>query len=167
MVPAYKTVLTSCFSGGGIVATAKNNKTMAKAGDNIIIAGLVLQLVWFALFVIVAAIFHHRLLQHPTSRSEQANIHWKSYLTTLYVAGVLIIIRSVFRVIEYAGGNDGYLLSQEAFLYVFDALLMFIVVSWLHWRHPGAIGVLLRNERDEVTKVRLFHLPAYGSTSVV
>lgn len=139
---------------------------MAKAGDDIIIAGLVLQLVWFAFFVIVAAMFHRRLVQHPTGRSERPDIRWKSYLTTLYVAGILIIIRSVFRVIEYAGGNDGYLLSEEAFLYVFDALLMFIVVSWLNWRHPGAIGVLLRDEKAEVAEISLFHLPSRNTTAV-
>ncbi len=146
--------------GGGIVATAEDNKSMATMGGNVIIAGLVLQLVWFCFFVIVAGVFHRRLELCPTNMSTRSTIHWRSYLTTLYVASLLIIVRSVFRVIEYAEGNDGYLLSEEAFLYVFDALLMFIVVSWLHWRHPGEIGLLLRDEKADVNQVRLFHLPS-------
>ena len=65
-------------------------------------------------------------------------------LYTLYIVSALIMIRSLFRAIEYIQGQDGYLLQTEAFLYVFDALPMFIVVALLHWRHLGEIAVLLR-----------------------
>lgn len=45
----------------------------------------------------------------------------------LYVCSVLIMLRSVFRVIEYVMGVDGYLLSNEWSMYVFDAVLMWAV----------------------------------------
>lgn len=140
---------------------------MAKAGDDIIMAGLALQLVWFGVFVIVAATFHRRLALKPTMQSQQLNYRWRRFLTTLYVASTLIIVRSLFRIIEYAGGNDGYLFSQEAFLYVFDALLMFIVVSWLNWRHPGEIGMLLRYDSVDGTGLRLLHLRSMSKGSAV
>lgn len=82
----------------------------------------------------------------PTSRSQQSDCRWQIYLRTLYIAGSLIIIRNLFRVIEYAQGNDGYLITKEAFLYIFDALPMLAVVTWLNWMHPGEIGLLLRGE---------------------
>jgi hypothetical protein len=39
------------------------------------------------------------------------------------------------------------LLSTEAFLFVFDAALMFIVMVWMNWFHPAEIGLLLRGEQ--------------------
>ncbi|KAM0262801.1 hypothetical protein ACHAQJ_001595 [Trichoderma viride] len=119
---------------------------MSNVGNNTIIGGLVLQLIWFALFVVVTAVFHRRLMSIPTARSQRSDCRWQIYLRTLYIAGGLIIIRNLFRVIEYAQGNDGYLLTKEAFIYIFDALPMLVIVSWLHWRHPGEIGLLLRGE---------------------
>lgn len=137
------------FLGGGILATAKQDKKKADAGNNIIIGGLVLQLLWFAIFVVVAAVFHRRLAASPTSRAQQPGIRWRSYLITLYVASGLIMIRSLFRVVEYVQGNNGYLLSLEVYLYIFDALMMFVTVSWFNWRHPGEIGLLLRNDKAD------------------
>jgi hypothetical protein len=121
---------------------------MTSLGNNVIIGGLVLQLIWFVIFVLVTAVFHSRMKSIPTVRSQQSDCRWQVYLRTLYIAGCLIIIRNLFRVIEYAQGNDGYLLTKEAFIYIFDALPMLVVVTWLHWRHPGEIGLLLRGEKS-------------------
>ncbi|KAL5091594.1 hypothetical protein Trisim1_002812 [Trichoderma cf. simile WF8] len=140
-----------CFlmlaGGSGILATAKNNPSMTDTGNNVIIGGLVLQLIWFAIFVAVAGVFHYRMRSIPTARSQQPEVRWQVYLQTLYVSAILIIIRNLFRVIEYVEGNGGYLLSREAFIYIFDALPMLVVVLWLHWRHPGEIGLLMRGEK--------------------
>lgn len=61
-------------------------------------------------------------------------VDWKRHFVVLYVASALILIRGVFRVIEYLQGNSGFLISHEAFLYIFDALLMaafmFIFLIW-------------------------------------
>ena len=131
---------------------------MADTGNNVIIGGLVLQLIWFGIFVVVAAVFHIRMRSIPTVRSQQPECRWQVYLQTLYVASCLIIIRNLFRVIEYAQGHDGYLLQNEAFIYVFDALPMLVVVSWLHWRHPGEIGLLLRGEKAFKNGFQLIHI---------
>lgn len=69
----------------------------------------------------------------------------------LYVASGLIMIRSVFRVIEYLQGNNGYLLRHEFFLYIFDALLMLVVMCLFNWVHPAQVTDLYRkriSERD-------------------
>ncbi|KAL6801536.1 RTA1 like domain-containing protein [Trichoderma sp. SZMC 28012] len=140
-----------CFlmlaGGSGILATAKNNPSMSDTGNNVIIGGLVLQLIWFAIFVVVAGVFHYRMRSIPTARAQQPENRWQVYLQTLYVSAILIIIRNLFRVIEYVEGNGGYLLSRETFIYIFDALPMLVIVLWLHWRHPGEIGLLMRGEK--------------------
>jgi hypothetical protein len=63
------------------------------------------------------------------------------------------MVRSVFRLIEFIQGKNGFLLRQEYFLYIFDALLMFIVMATLNWIHPAEITELyhrrLRNSTAE------------------
>ena len=128
------------------MAAGRSNQNLSDIGNGVIIAGLVLQLVWFLFFMIVAFIFHKRMRAHPTSASRHPEVRWESYLNTLYLVSGLIIIRSLFRVIEYIQGNSGYLLHHEAFLYIFDSLPMLIVVVYLHWKYPGEIGLLLQRQ---------------------
>ena len=62
----------------------------------------------------------------------------------LYLGSALIVVRSVFRFIEYAMGTDGYLMKHEVFLYVFDATLMFGVMIGFNFVHPSEVKGLLR-----------------------
>lgn len=122
-----------------------------------------MQTIWFLFFIAVAGLFHRRMNQAPTLESQDPKIRWRSYLHTLYFAGTLVVIRSLFRAIEFAAGRNGALMSSEVYLYIFDAMLMFIVVAFLHWRHPGEIGVLGRGGHPEVNGLRLFALRAKSS----
>lgn len=134
--------------GGGMLASAKTNKKEFDLANNIIIGGLVLQLLWFGLFVVIALIFHRRMMLAPTARSYQADIKWRSYLHALYVASVLIIVRNIFRLIEYCQGSNGYLLTTEVFVYCLDALPMFLVVAWFLWKYVGEVSGLLRTKQS-------------------
>jgi hypothetical protein len=62
----------------------------------------------------------------------------------LYAANALIMLRSIFRVVEYIQEREGYLQSKEVFLYIFDAVLMFAVMTILNVVHPSQIGDLLK-----------------------
>lgn len=132
-----------CFlvqgGGGGILAGADNDKTQANLGKYVILIGLALQIVLFGLFVVVAVVFHSRLRKQPTEVSKRPEIQWLAMLRVLYGVSVLIMVRNLFRVIEYALGRDGYLLSNEWPLYVFDASLMTFVMAALLWWFPTLI----------------------------
>lgn len=54
------------------------------------------------------------------------------------------MIRSVFRTVEYAGGDNGYLLWNELWLYIFDAALMWCVMALLNVVHPSEVNALLK-----------------------
>ena len=127
----------------------------AKAAEKIIIGGLFLQLLFLSFFIATAALFHCRMNMVPTAKSERPEVRWKRYLAVVYTASALILVRSVFRVIEYLQGHNGYLLTTEAFLYVFDAVLMFLVVAMLNWWHPSEVAVLLREESEELGDVEM------------
>ncbi|OJD34023.1 rta1 domain protein [Diplodia corticola] len=133
-------------SGGGLMAKGASDPSSLKMAQNIIIAGLILQLVFFGFFIIVAGIFHMRMNSAPTAKSEQPEIRWRHYLTSLYAVSVFIMIRCIFRAVEYIQGHDGYLLQNEVYIYIFDALLMFLVMAYMNWQHPAEIGHLLRGE---------------------
>jgi hypothetical protein len=110
-----------------------------KLGQNIITGGLGIQVLFFGLFIVVAGIFNYRLRAAPSLRSKQLSVPWQSYLYVLYGASFLILIRSVFRIVEYVIGQDGYLLDHEIFLYIFDALLMFSSMVLFNVYHPSRI----------------------------
>ncbi|KAJ4354222.1 uncharacterized protein N0V89_005956 [Didymosphaeria variabile] len=129
-------------SGGGIQAS-KTEGAM-KTGEKLIIGGLFLQLAFFGFFVLVAGLFHVRLQRNgPASGSVDLTVlPWKKHLMVLYASSGLILVRSVFRVIEYIMGNAGYLLRHEVFLYIFDAVLMLSVMLIFNWFHPSEITEL-------------------------
>lgn len=113
--------------GGGIQAAG--TLELYDIGEKIIIAGLFVQIVIFGFFVVTSVLFHVRLLKNPTRAANAGEIPWKRYLIVLYVTSAIILVRSIFRVVEYLQGNAGYLISHEIFLYIFDALLMAITMA--------------------------------------
>lgn len=116
-------------------------------GEHITMAGLCVQLVFFTFFLLTSLLFHARIRSNPTQQAIQATqdhgLHitrsWESVIWGLYIASVLILIRSVFRLIEYAQGNDGYLISHEAFMYGFDSTLMLFAMVAMNVLHPSVI----------------------------
>lgn len=112
-------------------------------GQHIVVGGLVVQIIFFGLFIAVAATFHTRIAKQPAVIA--TDVPWKRHICILYAASALILIRSLFRVAEYQQGNEGYLLGHEVFLYIFDALLMFFVVILFNVIHPGEINTALRS----------------------
>lgn len=129
------------------MATRKLNSL--KTGEHITIAGLGVQLVFFTFFVLTSIIFHHRYrflvrtTQERTRNRRNKILHithsWETVLWGLYIASVLILIRSVFRLVEYSQGNDGYLISHEALAYVFDGTLMLFAMLAMNVFHPSMV----------------------------
>ncbi|KAH7081001.1 RTA1 like protein-domain-containing protein [Paraphoma chrysanthemicola] len=93
-----------CIQGGGagLLVQAKDADGF-KRGENIILGGLILQILIFGFFVVVAGIWHRRLSAVPTAAA--AEIPWKKYILFLYASSVFITVRNLCRVIEYAMGK--------------------------------------------------------------
>jgi tellurite resistance protein TehA-like permease len=152
-------VTDSRNSGGGIMAGG--SKSSMNTGEHIIIGGLVVQILFFGFFILTILIFHIRMIKAPTSKvlddEDPVARIWKRHMYALYTGSLLILVRSVFRLIEYAQGNDGFLISHEVFLYVFDSVFMVGVMVLFAIVHPCELGRLMRlgpNARTEV--------PSYG-----
>ncbi|KAJ5776604.1 uncharacterized protein N7511_001615 [Penicillium nucicola] len=127
-------------SGAGIMVKDTDNPS---TGERIIIGGLFVQIIFFGFFVVSALVFQLRVKKQPTARSGELSSLWHRHLTALYIASGLILVRSIVRVVEYLQGYDGYLMKQEVFIYVFDALLMFVVMMVLHIIHPSEVNCII------------------------
>jgi hypothetical protein len=132
-------VISFLLQGGGGGIQSSGTESAMKTGEKLIIAGLFVQLAFFGVFVVIAGLFHTRLQRYgPASISvDLSALPWKRHLLALYASSALILVRSVFRVIEYLMGNAGYLLRHEVFLYVFDAVLMLAVMVVFNFVHPS------------------------------
>ena len=115
-------------------------------GANIVVGGLVVQLLFFGFFVIASAVFHWRAKRrqrytHISSASrsqfEKTRMTWESIMWALYGACLLILVRSVFRIVEFIEGNDGFIMRREYLLYIFDACLMSLTGFVLAIVYPG------------------------------
>ncbi|KAI5204219.1 RTA1-domain-containing protein [Aureobasidium subglaciale] len=136
-------VISFCLqaAGGGIMAAG--TLSALENGEHITIGGLVVQIIFFGFFVVVSITFNRRMNKNPTSRSMISFNPWRKHLYALYGGSALILIRSIFRLIEYSQGNDGYLISHEWFLYIFDAVLMLATMLVFAWYHPSEIWAML------------------------
>ncbi|KAH8745550.1 RTA1 protein [Diaporthe sp. PMI_573] len=151
-------VLSFLLQGGCGGYQASGTLAALNTGAKIIIVGLFVQLLFFGFFIVLAVKFHLSIRRVPTAQSERHSV-WKRYMWALYIGSLLVMVRSVFRAVEYMQGFKGYL-SHEAYLYIFDAALMFIVMALFNWIHPSEIADLIaREDRDWSIGV----LPKYSS----
>jgi hypothetical protein len=125
-------------AGSGLLATSKDLSAF-KSGENIIIAGLFIQLIGFGIFMVVTAIFHYRIVRYPTRASQEATQPWQRLIFVLYFASAMILLRSVIRAAEYIQGYDGSLNSMEWIIYVFDSTPMLLAMVSLGLYHPSRI----------------------------
>lgn len=47
------------------------------------------------------------------------------------------MVRSMYRMVEYAQGNNGALMQKETYVYVLDATTMFVVAGMFAVCYPG------------------------------
>ena len=126
-------VLSFTLQAGGGGIQAAGTLELYELGEKIIIVGLFIQIFIFGFFLVTTLVFHWRQSKKeksPVQSPEFATtIPWARHLAVLYTVSAVIMVRSIFRVVEYLQGNKGYLISHEIFLYIFDSVLMAIVMA--------------------------------------
>jgi SNF family Na+-dependent transporter len=147
--------------GGGIQAAG--TETALKTGAHLVVGGLFVQLVFFGCFIAVAVHFDVAMHKVPTLRA-QSEVPWRKHLVVLYAASVLIMIRSIFRVVEYLQGFSGYLLSHEVYLYMFDSVLMLCVMIIFNTVHPSEVVALVNGGRAVKKGWKMERIVGYQDT---
>jgi hypothetical protein len=123
---------------------------MLHTGEKIIIVGLFLQIAFFGLFIVVATIFHRRYHSKGVTVLQSEVTIWRRHMQALYWGSGLIMVRSIFRVVEYLMGNNGFLLRHEYFLYIFDAALMTLLMLGFLFVHPSQLSNARHRPEEEM-----------------
>ncbi|KAK8022827.1 hypothetical protein PG993_013594 [Apiospora rasikravindrae] len=124
--------------GGGMLTMAKTQDDV-KRGENMILGGLGIQILFFGVFCAVTASFHLHIRRKPTSKSYALTVPWELLIYVLYAASLLIMVRSLYRVAEYAQGQGGALQSHEYWLYILDSVPMLVVSVLFNRMHPSCV----------------------------
>ncbi|KXT02304.1 hypothetical protein AC578_196 [Pseudocercospora eumusae] len=135
-------------SGGGMMAGSGD---MINIGEKLVLGGLGLQIIFFGLFVIAGVVFHVRARKNPTPKCKK--MPWQRHLFSMYIVSILIFIRSIVRLTEYGQGFNGYIISREWYLYVFDACMMLLAMITMNIIHPSEVAALIRGSGRMVEKV--------------
>lgn len=140
----------------GTQLTSSNAISKLHTGKNIALAGVSTQIGAFGLFTIIAARFHF------TSRRFTAELErryravpgdkfvtlegserkfkprWRMLLYAINFSCGMIIVRSIYREIDFSMGKQGYTQKHEWVEYVFDAIPMILLVIVYTITPPGA-----------------------------
>ncbi|CUA72432.1 mitochondrial intermediate peptidase [Rhizoctonia solani] len=127
-------------SGGSMLSS--DNFSSVKIGRTILIVGLAFQVVSFGIFMFIALAFDLK-----TRRSLGGKMNpIRPLIWTFYISAVLIIVRSIFRTIEFStisfesDEQQGYIITHEWMFYIFDSLLILlskIATVVFNWDHPA------------------------------
>jgi hypothetical protein len=137
-------------AGGSIQSMKKVDPEVSKY---VVLVGLAIQIIMFSIFCIITIAWHRRMNHRPTKQSlAYPQNQWRSILYMLYSVSIMIMVRSLFRVVEYAMGRNGYLLSHEWPMYAFDSALMVLSVVVFAWWYPGLMVLPEEVNPEEETK---------------
>lgn len=120
-------------SGSGLLA----KDSVAKIGSWIVVGGLTIQIFLFVSFLICCFTWNSRFTRHVAQVGDSTGVPWKSCLHMLYTTSIVILVRNIYRIAEFALGRDGYLMANEWPQYVFDGALMLIVMATFYFWHPA------------------------------
>ncbi|KAI8315317.1 putative oxidoreductase bli-4 [Colletotrichum sp. SAR11_59] len=120
--------------GGSMVSKPTATESSKKAGQQIVLAGLVVQVAFGVLFTIVAGVFHRRICKAFTAAGVSQEIRW---LMTLYGVMVLVTIRNIFRIAEHSGGQESSLMKHEYLPYLLDASPILLALLWFNCEASG------------------------------
>ncbi|KAL2833696.1 RTA1 like protein-domain-containing protein [Aspergillus cavernicola] len=122
--------------GSSIAAAGEWKGQLDDIGTGVLIGGLALQLATFTMFLIVVVKFHRDAARSRAGAGALEEGMLK-VIHGVYIAGFFIMIRSIFRLIEFAWGVDSYIMTNEWPIYVLEAVPMFIAFMVLGWYHPS------------------------------
>ncbi|KAF9360296.1 hypothetical protein BGX26_009875 [Mortierella sp. AD094] len=136
------------ISAGGIQASAgDDNPSLSKMGDNLFLAGVTVQGISYLLFTLLLTVAFMRLIEdRKRNYPNQLEKGWTGLdMNTLFIVGglyissVFIIVRSVYRIVEFTQGYQGYLITHEVFLFVLDAAPLVLAIGVWSFNWPSVL----------------------------
>jgi hypothetical protein len=119
--------------GGSVLASAKTQSAFT-LGSNIILAGLALQVGFFTIFTYMMLVAAYGKKFRMYDREDL-----KATFNTLFATTILIYIRNIFRLIEYAVPHSSYIPTHEWLFFTFESAPIFLVCAIYCIWHFGAM----------------------------
>ncbi|KAJ3047532.1 hypothetical protein HDU99_009464 [Rhizoclosmatium hyalinum] len=142
--------------GAVVVSPRSATEDQIKLGTNLLLAGIGLQLASFACYLGIAFLFHYRAKKlERTEYVSPLNPRWKQIYSVLILSSFAVLIRSIFRMVEFNVGYSSELARNELYLYGFDFLMMSFACVCLIVVHPGAA---LKHTGTEIEMGKQAHL---------
>ncbi|KAI1419861.1 RTA1-domain-containing protein [Xylaria sp. FL1777] len=124
----------------GSVLPASGDPSAIELSKKVVLGGLLAQLGALTIFIFITWLVKRRIKHGPTHVIlRDPSVNWKNHFRAIIVVTLLIIIRSIVRTVEYLQGEGGTVISHEAFIYVFDATPMWLVMATYLVLHPGRL----------------------------
>ncbi|EMD89061.1 hypothetical protein COCC4DRAFT_138450 [Bipolaris maydis ATCC 48331] len=129
-------------AGGALAATAEDGDDILDIGTNIMIAGIIWQVVALALFGLLVLEYSIRTYRRrdrlsPSALALWENRRFKLFCGAVIVAYVTILIRCVYRIPELLGGWGGELMQEELEFIILEGAMIAITVLAQTVFHPG------------------------------
>ncbi|PBK89674.1 RTA1-domain-containing protein [Armillaria gallica] len=138
---------------GGGIASAADTLPAANKGGNIMLGGIVFQLVVITVYVICAAEFLVRYIKDIPIRTANSQVDVVSkkpvysrgvmsgksllMLGALALSTLFLYIRAVYRTIELSDGWNGVIISTQVYFNVFDGAMVVLAIYIMNLAHPG------------------------------
>ncbi|KAH6869515.1 RTA1 like protein-domain-containing protein [Thelonectria olida] len=145
LAKCFVTADMMCFiiqAVGGVLIADQNSDDNAELGRKIYMAGIGVQLGCVLVFIVVHCLFYRVLaLNARVGKLTIQNRRTMPLFWVIYVVLGLIIIRIIFRLVEFSQGvsTSNVILRHEQFQLYLDAFPMLVAVILLNLVHPGMV----------------------------
>lgn len=177
-VPMDVSCLLVQAAGGALAASAGyTNTTLLNAGNRLIIAGIVLQVVVLALFGVASIDYYIRVKKYIQGRDSKGrqpteaavtlwnNKRFRTFGIAVSVAYFCILIRCIYRVAEMAGGWGNKIMQDEPSFIVLEGFMILIAVGILSGFQPGFFFPQMANSRKQRQAAEQEALQSNGGAS--
>ncbi|KAJ6498226.1 RTA1 like protein-domain-containing protein [Mycena vulgaris] len=143
-------------AGGGIASSA-DTLSSANLGAHIMLAGIVFQFVAIITYSALAADFLRRYIKDLpllADLNERGVLdgNLKTMIAVLMFSTLVLLIRSIYRIIELSTGWHGRIIETEVYFNMLDGGMVVLAIFVINFAHPGRL--LEEQRRAPEEKIR-------------
>ncbi|KAJ7679558.1 RTA1 like protein-domain-containing protein [Mycena polygramma] len=137
-------MLSNPKAAGGGIASSAIDLAGTKLGANIMLGGIVFQFAAIVSYCVVAVdFFVHYRAERPVQLNSTGrgvvDSNLKTMICALAFSTLVLFIRSIYRIVELAGGWQGRVLHTEVYFNVLDGGMVVLAIYTLNFAHPGRL----------------------------
>lgn len=140
-------LLSSILQAVGVGHLVKaRTRSAATVARYVMLSGLSIQIASVCLVVLCLIVFSLRVNSPYLALTVDPNLRLKSNLRWLGACSLLIVVRSLARMVEFEGSLESYFDDHEWTTYILDVILMMLfMVFTVSWYSSGSGSPRLRN----------------------